>query len=102
VSPRSAAPIEDVAPSEPRLTDYDRAHLATYLRLLDAASAGAPWQEACRIVLGVDPAGEPERARRAHETHLARAIWLTEHGYRELAQAGSQTLHDDKRTGNHD
>ena len=79
------------SPTSPRtqaqLTDYDRAHLATYLRLLDAASEGAPWEEVARIVLELDPALEPDRARRAHETHLARARWLTEHGYRDLLRS---------------
>jgi hypothetical protein len=63
------------------VTDYDRAHLPTYLRLLDATSEGAPWEEVARVVL------EPDRARRAHETHLARARWLTEHGYRDLLRS---------------
>jgi len=30
------------------------------------------------------PSDEPERARRAWETHLASAKWLTERGYRDL------------------
>ena len=41
-----APPIADIAPTQAQLTDYDRAQLATYLRLLDAASEGegeAPW-----------------------------------------------------------
>jgi len=58
--------------------------MATYLRLLDAAADGAPWEEVARIVFELDPVLEPERARRAYETHLARARWLTEHGYRRL------------------
>ena len=32
----------------PQMTDYDRAHLPTYLRLLDATSEGAPWEEVAR------------------------------------------------------
>jgi hypothetical protein len=88
VTHRRTAPIKDIAPSEPTLTVYDRAHFATYLRLLDAAAEGAPWREACRIVLGIDPVLEPERAWRAHETHLARARWMTRHGYRQLLANG--------------
>ena len=80
-------PIADAAPTEAQVTDYDRMHLTTYLRLLDAASEGAPWEEVARIVLGLDPEREPDRARRAHETHLARARWLAEHGYRELLRS---------------
>ena len=82
-----APPIADIAPNETQLTDYDRAHLTTYLRLLDAASESAPWEEVARIVLELDPVREPDRARRAHETHLARARWLTEHGYRALLRS---------------
>jgi hypothetical protein len=37
-----------------------------------------------RIVLHIDPSDEPERARRAWESHLARAKWMDEHGYRDL------------------
>jgi hypothetical protein len=76
--------IAELAPSESRLTDYDRSHAALYLRLLDAADEGAPWEEAAHIVLGIDPAREPARARSAYESHLARARWLTAQGYRDL------------------
>jgi hypothetical protein len=27
---------------------------------------------------------EPERARRAWDSHLARAKWMTKHGYKDL------------------
>ena len=37
-----------------------------------------------RIVLHIDPSREPQRARRSWASHLARAKWLTEHGYRDL------------------
>ena len=82
-----APPIAETAPTAAQVTDYDRAHLPTYLRLLDATSEGAPWEEVARVVLDLDPALEPDRARRAHETHLARARWLTEHGYRDLLRS---------------
>lgn len=84
VEPRIDAPVRDEAPTEPSLTAYDRRHLITYLRLLDAAAADADWREVARVVLGIDPEREPERARRAYDTHLARARWMTEAGYREL------------------
>jgi hypothetical protein len=80
----SDPPIAETAPTAAQITDYDRAHLPTYLRLLDAESDGAPWDEVARIVLDLDPEREPDRARRAHDTHLARAHWLTAHGYRDL------------------
>ncbi len=82
--------ITDTAPIENQLTDYDRAHLTTYLRLLDAAKEGAPWTEVARIVLGIDPAGEPDRAKRVYDSHLARARWMTDHGYRDLLRGAAR------------
>jgi len=38
-------------------------------------------------VLHIDPKQEPERARRAWESHLARAKWMMEHGYRDLLES---------------
>lgn len=75
-------PIDDTPPDSPQLTPYDEAHLVDYLRLLDADAEGAPWQDAARIVLGLDPA-DP-RAEAVHAAHLARARWMTESGYRGL------------------
>lgn len=82
--------FEDRPPDSPRLTDYDERHLATYLRLLDADEEGADWREAVRIIFGLDPDREPERARMVHDSHLARARWMTEAGYRHLLR---QPLH---------
>ena len=76
--------VADSAPSEDRLTDYDEAHLPDYLRLLDADREAAPWTEVARLVLGIDPAQEPERARRVYDSHLARARWIADHGYRDM------------------
>jgi hypothetical protein len=73
--------IADAAPNTAHVTDYDRAHVDVYLRLLDAAHEGAPWEEAARIVLGLDPRREPVRARQVYDSHLARARWLTAEGY---------------------
>src|SRR3546814_4213407 len=81
-APSLDPPVADLAPTENTLTDYDLSHLVTYLRLLDAAAAGADPDEVARIVLHIDPAREPERARRAHRSHLDRAEWLTREGYR--------------------
>ncbi len=77
-------PIADSAPSEPQLTDYDRTRFAIYVRLLDAADEGARWEEVSRIVLGIDPLREPARAKKAYDTHLARAQWLSKQGYKEF------------------
>jgi hypothetical protein len=72
------------APQDSDLTDYDRDHAVIYLRLLDAEEAGADWQEVAKVVLGVDPRGDFERAQVMHATHLARAKWMRDGGYKEL------------------
>ncbi|HXG81695.1 DNA -binding domain-containing protein [Sinorhizobium meliloti] len=76
----------DEPPQSPALTSYDRAHMKLYLRLLDAETDGADWREAVSVLFGIDPNREPERAQRVHRTHLARARWMTEHGYRHLVR----------------
>jgi hypothetical protein len=76
--------FDDSPPMSAKLTPYDERHLVTYLRLLDAAEERADWREAVRIIFGLDPAREPERARVVHDSHLARARWMTETGYRHL------------------
>ncbi len=81
--------VADNAPSSAALTTYDEEHLVTYLRLLDADAEGADWRDVARIVLHLDPEREFDRARRAFESHLARAKWMTEHGYRQLLRGGA-------------
>jgi hypothetical protein len=79
--------FDDCPPNSPRLTAYDERHLATYVRLLDAAKEGANWREVVQVIFGLDAEREPERARLVHESHLARAHWMTETGYRQLLRA---------------
>jgi hypothetical protein len=74
MEPSSDVPVADQAPTADVLTAYDQNHAVIYLRLLDAEAEGADWAEVARIVLHIDPAREPERARRAWETLLARSI----------------------------
>ncbi len=40
--PRIDAAVLDVAPTDDKLTDYDRLHLITYIRLLDADADRVP------------------------------------------------------------
>jgi hypothetical protein len=79
----------DIAPSGPALTEYDEEHLTTYMRLLDADQEGADWRDVSRIVLRIDPDTEADRARLAFESHLSRARWMTEQGYRHLLRSGA-------------
>ena len=81
--------VNDTAPTDAMLTIYDEQHIITYLRLLDADRVHADWREVARIVLHIDPDRETERARHAFDTHLARAKWMTEHGYRHLLRGGA-------------
>jgi len=82
----STPAFEDQPPDSPRLTSYDERHLATYLRLLHADKEGADWREVVRIIFGLDPNREPARARKVHDSHLARASWMMAAGYRHLLE----------------
>ena len=81
--------VANTAPVSDQLTGYDEQHLITYQRLLDADAEGADWKAVTKIVLHIDPDVEPDRAHRAWETHLTRARWMTERGYRYLLRGGA-------------
>ncbi|WP_010510530.1 DNA -binding domain-containing protein [Komagataeibacter europaeus] len=81
--------VADVAPEATYLTGYDEQHLITYLRLLDAEADLADWQDVARLVLHRDPAVDPERTRQCWMSHLARAHWMTSHGFRHLLRGGA-------------
>ncbi len=83
-------PFDDRPPQTDRVNAYDERHLATYIRLLDADAEGADWREAVSIIFGLDPAREPDRAKIVHDSHLARAHWMTETGYRYLLESRLQ------------
>ena len=76
--------IAERAPDVPHLTDYDYRLLICYLRLLDAEGDGADWRDVARLVLKADPVRDPVRAKARYDSHLARAHWMTEQGYRQL------------------
>jgi hypothetical protein len=76
--------FQDQPPDGDDLTDYDRTHLKLYMRLLDAHVSGGDWQEAAHTLFGIDAGVEPVRAEAVFKTHLARAKWMTDHGYRQL------------------
>ena len=88
-SPPLDPSVSDSAPRESVLTEYDKQHLVTYLRLLDAEADGADWREVARVVLHIDPEREPDRAKRAWESHLVRARWMTEAGYEHLLRGST-------------
>lgn len=84
VRPEIDATVDDEAPTSATVTQYDERHLITYLRLLDAAAQNVHWRKVARGVLHRDPSRQTGRVRRCWESHLARARWMSEHGYRQL------------------
>jgi hypothetical protein len=76
--------IADDVPWSDHVTDYDREHFVIYVRLLDAERDGASNDDMARTILGIDPAAEPERAKRALTSHLNRAHWMTKQGFKDL------------------
>lgn len=76
--------IANEVPWSDRVTAYDEAHFIVYVWLLDASDEGVSEAEMARIVLGIDPDREADRAHKALASHLDRARWMTEVGYRDL------------------
>lgn len=76
--------VLDEVPWSDRVTPYDHAHHDEYLRILDADKEKASVEDMARYILQIDPAKEPDRARKAVQSHLRRALWMTEVGYRYL------------------
>jgi hypothetical protein len=83
-SPPLDPDVADIAPTERALTPYDHEHAITYMRMLDADAEGADWREVSFIVLHIDPDQHAEQARRAFDSHLARAKWMSREGYKHL------------------
>jgi hypothetical protein len=84
------APFQDRPPHTERVNAYDEQHLAVYLQLLMAEEEGADWREVVRVIFGLDPTHEPARAKTVHDSHLARARWMTEAGFRHLLELRMQ------------
>ena len=78
------AEVDDEAPTAATITEYDERHFIIYLRLLDAATQNVPWRKVARDVLRRDPSRQTGRVKRCWESHLARARWMSEQGYRQL------------------
>ena len=69
----STPDVSDEVPWSDRMTEYDDRPCDTYIRLLDADEEGMTRDDMARRILGIDSGAEPERARKAVESHLARA-----------------------------
>jgi hypothetical protein len=79
--------FEDCPPDAPHVTDYDERHHRTYWRLLDAAAENADWREVVTVIFGIDPNADSARAKAVYESHLARARWMSETGYRHYLES---------------
>jgi hypothetical protein len=84
VPPDTKIAVADEAPWSDGINAYDEAQFRLYLRLLDAVEANAANDEICKVLFNIDAEREPARAQKCLESHLRRARWMTEHGYREL------------------
>ena len=74
--------LRRLAPTDDVVTDYDRAHFPQYVRLLDARIQGVSPDDMCRLILEIDPGTEAARA--TLKSHLDRAAWMSNVGYRQL------------------
>jgi hypothetical protein len=75
---------DDLAPAGDVITDVDRERAGLYLALLDSALEGLDWRALgmrhFRWAGGTDEA----HVRDVVESHLRRAIWMRDVGYRGL------------------
>ena len=81
---RTQAAVASAPPNSDTLTAYDRDHLVTYLKLLDAEAMHIDWMVTARSVLSLDPEADVDAAQRIYAAHLARAHWMTRVGFRHL------------------
>ena len=70
--------IDRLAPSDGRVIDYDRRHLALYAALLDAADAGGDWRDAASLLMQLDITRFDAEA--CWRSHLERARWIVNGG----------------------
>jgi hypothetical protein len=81
MKPLDDSPITAMAPQDEVVTAYDERHFPLYVQLLDAKAAGMSEDELCRTVLHLEPI---ESAKAILASHVARATWMTEKGFRQL------------------
>lgn len=75
------------APNDFSLTAYDRAHMLTYARLLDAERLGHDWTAAAEGILGLDVAADRAAAELCWRSHLERARWIVGKGLAAVVRA---------------
>ena len=72
--PTTSTAIDEAPPASEHLTDYDRRHLTTYARLLDAAADEADWREVATVVLGLDPSASSPTAANAFTPRISSGL----------------------------
>ncbi|NJL73614.1 MAG: hypothetical protein HC888_19885 [Candidatus Competibacteraceae bacterium] len=77
--------VADQAPTCDAITDYDRAHLAVYTRLLDANRDGASPEDMARAILGLEIQNNNDQIQSILNSHLDRARWMSTRGFQLLA-----------------
>ncbi len=80
---RATTQLRKSAPKVRRITSYDEAHFVTYLRLLDAQAHSAAESAMIAIIRDVAPTMTRDDARLSLQSHLTRALWLSDAGYRD-------------------
>jgi hypothetical protein len=76
----------ETPPSGDVVTDYDRKHCSTYLKLLDAQAGGAEWSLMAEVIFGMNPRLNPLTAERIVKLHVERAQWMSKHGFKQLVK----------------
>ncbi len=74
--------LQSLAPVDENITPYDREHFKLYLRLLDAEKQGVDWRTVASDIMGLSL--EDVYAETCWHSHLQRARWISESGYRHL------------------
>ncbi|MCF6120919.1 MAG: hypothetical protein E5X35_07720 [Mesorhizobium sp.] len=76
--------LEEVPWSNDSITVYDKENFRVYCQILDACADDASIEEMAKLILGIDPALEPVRARNAVRSHIDRANWMVTTGSKYL------------------
>lgn len=74
----------DEPPWSQFVTVYDEVHFELYAQLLDADAAGIDCDEIVERFLKIDMANSARCGRDILNSHLKRARWMTEVGYKQL------------------
>jgi len=74
--------LQSLTPVDDNITPYDRAHFKLYLQLLDAEEQGVDWRTVASDIMNLEL--EDTSTKPCWQSHLERAKWMRESGYRQL------------------